>query len=516
VRIPTRDDLDKTVPGKLLMGTVAPNTTNLAPGEGDPVKPASTPTPTPAPAAVKEPQWYLVIKGKRQGPFTGVQMTQMLSSGQIKPKDMVWTDGMPKWEAAQAIAPRFQPDKPKSTPIAPAPASVTRPQPTTKGRSRLGLVLGSGGAMTLMLATTIGGVLMLNNRGDNATSNAATQTTSTAANPPDLPVADIVAQVRPSMARVQGGQSQATGFLVNREFVVTNWQALADTPSASLRVSFPNGPMLVREPMPVKIVYSTARGDLVILKVTTTANSLNVAETFTPANDEAVAVAGFPDTAGDASAVSLRLGSGITSDKRTWYPIQGNLAPGYAGGPLLNTKSEVLGVASISQKAGRAIPLTDLHKALKDAQDAPDNQQALRNARHDAALLFRRLLRSEILHFKVIADATIRMQEAADKNMKTELALREEMNRTEQQRTEAKAPVVEGQALLNQIRDNPKIPEELSSALVQFHELHERIRQHLEVDQDITTFKAETKKLAERFQRQRDDLQRLLDLPPME
>lgn len=62
-------------------------------------------------------QWYYAQNGQQFGPVPGEQMRSMISTGALRPSDLVWSDGLPAWTPAGQV-PALQPAP------APAPAYV--------------------------------------------------------------------------------------------------------------------------------------------------------------------------------------------------------------------------------------------------------------------------------------------------------------------------------------------------------------------------------------------------------
>lgn len=72
-------------------------------------------------------QWYYAQNGQQFGPLPGEQLRNMLSSGALRPTDLVWSDGLPAWMPASqvpALMPAPAPHQP-----APAPAYIQPPAP---------------------------------------------------------------------------------------------------------------------------------------------------------------------------------------------------------------------------------------------------------------------------------------------------------------------------------------------------------------------------------------------------
>lgn len=62
--------------------------------------PSAAGPPPPPPSAAT---WYIAAGGQTRGPFTLEQMQSGVTSGELNPKSMVWTAGMPQWSAASAV-----------------------------------------------------------------------------------------------------------------------------------------------------------------------------------------------------------------------------------------------------------------------------------------------------------------------------------------------------------------------------------------------------------------------------
>ena len=47
--------------------------------------------------------WYYTSEGKQMEPVTTAELKQLAASGMLKPTDMVWKEGMPKWRPAAEL-----------------------------------------------------------------------------------------------------------------------------------------------------------------------------------------------------------------------------------------------------------------------------------------------------------------------------------------------------------------------------------------------------------------------------
>ncbi len=61
-------------------------------------------------------QWYYTKNGEKCGPITDLQLKQLAESGEIKPTDMLWKEGMAEWKSANLFKALFN-----SAPMAPQP-----------------------------------------------------------------------------------------------------------------------------------------------------------------------------------------------------------------------------------------------------------------------------------------------------------------------------------------------------------------------------------------------------------
>lgn len=71
--------------------------------------------------------WYYTCEGKQMEPVTDAELKRLAASGMLKPTDMVWKEGMPKWVRASLTSDLFS-DAPISVPETPAGRNVTPPE----------------------------------------------------------------------------------------------------------------------------------------------------------------------------------------------------------------------------------------------------------------------------------------------------------------------------------------------------------------------------------------------------
>ena len=107
--------------------------------------------------------WYYAVSGsaEKQGPIPEEQLRVLISSGELHPNDLVWTDGMANWTALAQV-PGLQNAADTGAPAAPAahafPAAPTAGSAAGIG-SASGIPQGMEGWMTFVaIMSIIGGV----------------------------------------------------------------------------------------------------------------------------------------------------------------------------------------------------------------------------------------------------------------------------------------------------------------------------------------------------------------------
>ena len=69
--------------------------------------------------------WYYARHNKQEGPVTLAELQRRYQSGQVAPTDLVWTEGMADWTAAQQVTDLNPPlPSPPKVPSSPPPAGL--------------------------------------------------------------------------------------------------------------------------------------------------------------------------------------------------------------------------------------------------------------------------------------------------------------------------------------------------------------------------------------------------------
>ena len=215
--------------------------------------------------------------------------------------------------------------------------------------------------------------------------------------PAFLSMADVVASVEGGVAKISGGGSTGTGFLIADGVLATSAHVIEETFLSDIRVQFPKrGP---RQEGVTAILHKDNARDLCLLRVSKGQPPLRLAKSQRFRRGEEVLLIGNPgvgDYAVLENAVTQGLLSAITTiEGRRFYQISASVNPGNSGGPVLNRKGEVVCVATL--RAGGVegiafgIPADDVRTALWPAVATSSKDTRAAEAQHNAQVVFLRM-----------------------------------------------------------------------------------------------------------------------------
>lgn len=112
-------------------------------------------------------QWYIRRAESKQGPFTSQKLRELAQNGQLQRDDLLWREGMAKWQPASAIGGLFSAQQPP--PLPPALTNSSRdPRRSRFGAAKIVAILAGGGFFSLILMCGMCGLLGLVTRKDDA------------------------------------------------------------------------------------------------------------------------------------------------------------------------------------------------------------------------------------------------------------------------------------------------------------------------------------------------------------
>jgi GYF domain 2 len=72
--------------------------------------------------------WYYIRGDEKAGPVATGQLKELARSGKLRPSDMVWRMGMPRWTSADHLKGLFN----RAVQLSPVAQTVTRTTPTAR------------------------------------------------------------------------------------------------------------------------------------------------------------------------------------------------------------------------------------------------------------------------------------------------------------------------------------------------------------------------------------------------
>lgn len=194
-----------------------------------------------------------------------------------------------------------------------------------------------------------------------------------------LPSEDVIARIKPAVVIVLAHNLSGSGFFVNDSGLIATNAHLA-VPSSNLTVILSNG-----QPLEAHLVYADPGTDIAFLAVHPPSIGFSfayllLADPNSVLQGDTVFAIGHPAegmpfsvTKGIVSAIGKLSPSG----EETWIQTDAALNPGNSGGPLTNSRGEVVGMTTERPAAKAvtgiafALSVTHLSAALRDLSLAP-------------------------------------------------------------------------------------------------------------------------------------------------
>ena len=177
----------------------------------------------------------------------------------------------------------------------------------------------------------------------------------------------VFQRVKQSIAYVRGQNGSGTGFMIRRGILATNSHVIGGEYIENLRVQFLSAERPDSKELKVKLLYEDRNRDIALLALDSPEESpppLVLAEIRELSKGRLIVVIGNPiklsrmtqdvnrDLALKPQEVN-RVSEGVVDslvviDKKTWYHLKADTAPGNSGGPVLDARTgQVLGVLTL-------------------------------------------------------------------------------------------------------------------------------------------------------------------------
>ncbi len=170
---------------------------------------------------------------------------------------------------------------------------------------------------------------------------------------------DVVSAARRSLVQISNGrEGQGAGTIWHPDgLIVTNAHVVR---KKSLKVTLPDGRMF-----PAKILAHSLELDIAALSVEATSlPTIEIGDSRSLQPGEWVLAVGHPFGVTGAATAGIVIGMSANlpeqpDRKREWIAVNLRLRPGNSGGPLVNTRGQLIGVNTImtGPEAGGAVPV---------------------------------------------------------------------------------------------------------------------------------------------------------------
>ena len=180
---------------------------------------------------------------------------------------------------------------------------------------------------------------------------------------------------------VNGGSG--SGFVVDRDLLVTNCHVIEGMNEADIRLCFPDSPHLAGKSLTVKLIAIDPVNDLAVLSFEADVPPLVVNKDYQYRKGRLVTAIGTPGTGTSKTLANLPSSGRLGPPDGNRWSMSVDINPGNSGGPVLDDETgEVIGVAveyySTKGSQALAVPHSILFKVIESAQDA--DSEDIRNA----------------------------------------------------------------------------------------------------------------------------------------
>jgi S1-C subfamily serine protease len=193
-----------------------------------------------------------------------------------------------------------------------------------------------------------------------------------------LSISQIVERVKPAVVQISANNSTGTGMILDSEVnILTNAHVVARVTTVTVRLS-------TGRTVQGRVVARDEDRDLAIVRIAAqTLPTVRLGDSTALRTGEDVIAIGYALNLPGEPSVSRGLVSGVRDAQRTdlkYIQTDAAVNPGNSGGPLLNTRGEVVGIVTsrITSDAGRIVQGINLAIAMSSAKPTIDRLIAAR------------------------------------------------------------------------------------------------------------------------------------------
>lgn len=387
-----------------------------------------------------EQDWFVQRNGKIYGPLTSRQLKQLAEAQKIDPDTLVRRGTTGAFLAARQVKSLFSPPvAPKSAddawpPVAPPRVSQVKnngphvvrshdqPKPTVQippqqiaehpipSRRRNGLLLAAG------IALTVAALLV----------GAASVFTLFSPSRVQSQTENVIAKAEHAVALIRGKVSSGTGFIIQRNVLVTNRHVIQSELVDDLKVHFPSAKDSGQ--FAVKLLYEDPEYDLAFLLIETTSLPLRLAQQHQFRRGEEVVVIGNPG-ATDELVLENAVSRGVMSTQATikgqeYYQLGISINSGNSGGPVLDSSGHVIGVVTLKatekEGLGFCVPLNRLNASLGRMSQLSASEIAVNQSQHRVRVIVRRVVAAGKVYKLAMLGYTEEMEKSINNRKKAD------------------------------------------------------------------------------------------------
>ena len=209
---------------------------------------------------------------------------------------------------------------------------------------------------------------------------------------------ELVARTQASVAIIATTNGSGSGFMITPQVLATNYHVIADAPSDSFEVYFPDAFDQNIGPFEARLVRESPDRDLALLRIDAELPALEVDQDYVFRRGQDVVIIGSPGLFKGQNVLPNAVTKGVLSSQTTLtgqevHQLSLAVNPGNSGGPVLGMDGRVIGVVvakSLSEEAiGFSIPATELARLMKLEADFNYRTSQEADAMHDARLTVR-------------------------------------------------------------------------------------------------------------------------------
>ncbi len=196
--------------------------------------------------------------------------------------------------------------------------------------------------------------------------------------------APSVAKISFKVGKKEGG---GTGFMIRPGVIMTNAHVVEDALPEDLKVFFPSAEEIKKTPFSCRILYFDRKRDLAMLAVDTKVPALRLADNFKFEGGTEITIIGCPgfgekllDNTVTAGTLSTETEVNAQFGKMPFYQLGASVNPGNSGGPVFDSRGQVIGVVTLkaTQQEGLSfcIPWKDVKERLDEIEKQDPHQSA--------------------------------------------------------------------------------------------------------------------------------------------